>query len=91
MGQIDRRKVYISNNLKDAIQFNFNGLYIPSFNRNLGFKNISGDFTNRNAKYTKSNHLVTGFDYSLGNAAKISIEGFIKKYTQFPIRKQDPS
>ena len=37
----NRRKVYISNNLKDAIQFNFNGLYIPSFNRNLGFKNIS--------------------------------------------------
>ena len=27
--------------LKDAIKFNFNGLYIPSFNRNLGYKNIS--------------------------------------------------
>ena len=36
----NRRKVYISNNLKDAIKFNFNGLYIPSFNRNLRFKNI---------------------------------------------------
>ena len=37
----NRRKVYISNNLKVAIKFNFNGLYIPSFNRNLGFKNIA--------------------------------------------------
>ena len=35
-----RRKVYISNNLKAAIKYNFNGLYIPSFNKNLGFRNI---------------------------------------------------
>jgi len=35
-----RRKVYISNNLKAAIKYDFNGLYIPSFNRNLGFRNI---------------------------------------------------
>ena len=37
----NRRKVYISNNLNDAIKFNFNGLYLPSFNKNLGFKNIA--------------------------------------------------
>ena len=36
----NRRKVYISNNLKDAIKYNFNGLYIPSFNKQLGFRNI---------------------------------------------------
>ena len=36
----NRRKVYISNSLKDAIRFNFDGLYIPSFNKNLGFRNI---------------------------------------------------
>ena len=35
-----RRKVYISNNLKAAIKYDFNGLYIPSFNKNLGFRNI---------------------------------------------------
>ena len=34
------RKVYISNDLKDAIKYNFDGLYIPSFNRKLVFKNI---------------------------------------------------
>ena len=51
----------------------------------LGFKDISGEFTNRGAKYTKSNHYVTGFEYSLGNASRISIEGFIKKYQNFPI------
>ena len=35
-----RRKVYISNNLKYAIKYNFDGLYIPSFQKQLSFKNI---------------------------------------------------
>ena len=51
----------------------------------LGFKDFSGSFINRSAKYTKSNHYVTGLEYSLGNASRISIEGFIKKYDNFPI------
>ena len=37
----NRRKVYISNNLKDAIKYDFDGLYIPSFNKNLGVQNIA--------------------------------------------------
>ena len=36
----NRRKVYISNNLRNAIKYNFDGLYIPSFNKQLGFQNI---------------------------------------------------
>jgi len=36
----NRRKVYISNNLKDAIKYNFDGLYIPSFDKLLRFQNI---------------------------------------------------
>ena len=51
----------------------------------LGFKNLTEHFTNQNAKYTKSNHYVSGFDYSIGNASKISIEGFIKRYFDFPV------
>ncbi len=35
-----RRKVYISNNLKLALKFNFDGIYIPSFNRISNYKNI---------------------------------------------------
>ena len=57
------------------------GIYfkIPTYTV-LGFKDFLGVLTNRNAKYTKSNHYVTGFEYALGNASRISIEGFIKKY-----------
>ena len=35
-----RRKVYISNNLKVALRFNFDGVYIPSFAKTLNYKNI---------------------------------------------------
>tara|TARA_B100000886_G_scaffold337501_1_gene298335 strand:+ start:40 stop:576 length:537 start_codon:yes stop_codon:yes gene_type:complete len=35
-----RRKVYISNNLKLALRYNFDGVYIPSFNKILKYKNI---------------------------------------------------
>ena len=35
-----KRKVYISNNLKFALKFNFDGIYIPSFNKILKYQNI---------------------------------------------------
>jgi len=35
-----RRKVYISNNLKIALKLDFDGIYIPSFNKTLKYKNI---------------------------------------------------
>ena len=34
------RKVYISNYLKLALRLNFDGVYIPSFNKLLKYKNI---------------------------------------------------
>ena len=36
----NRRKVYISNSLKDAIKYSFDGLYVPSFYKQLRFQNI---------------------------------------------------
>ena len=35
-----KRKVYISNNLKLALKFNFDGVYIPSFKTISNYKNI---------------------------------------------------
>jgi len=55
----------------------------------LGFKNGLGNYGNRNTKYTKSKHIVTGFDYAIGSTSKISVEGFYKKYEQFPISVVD--
>ena len=35
------RKLFISNNLKIALKYNLDGLYLPSFNQMLRYKNIS--------------------------------------------------
>ena len=49
------RKVYISNNLKDAIKYNFDGLYIPSFYKQLKFQNKA----KKNLEIIGSAHNVT--------------------------------
>ena len=35
------RKLYISNNLRVALRFNLDGLYLPAFNKALKYKNIN--------------------------------------------------
>ena len=37
----NNRKFYIANNLKAALKFNSNGLYLPAFNSVLRYKNFS--------------------------------------------------
>ena len=37
----DKRKFYLSNNTKLAILLNLDGIYIPSFNKDLNFKNLN--------------------------------------------------
>ena len=37
----NNRKFYIANNLKAALKFNSNGLYLPAFNSLLRYKNFS--------------------------------------------------
>lgn len=35
------RKLYLSNNIKLAVSLNLDGVYIPAFNKNLYYKNMS--------------------------------------------------
>ncbi len=37
----DNRKLYLSNNIKLCIQLNLDGIYIPSFNKNLRLSNLN--------------------------------------------------
>tara|TARA_Y200000002_G_scaffold224407_1_gene185299 strand:+ start:261 stop:803 length:543 start_codon:yes stop_codon:yes gene_type:complete len=37
----DNRKFYVANNLKIALKFNLNGLYLSAFNNKLNYKNLS--------------------------------------------------
>ena len=37
--KIQKRKLFLSNNLKIALKLNLDGVYIPSFNKNIRLKN----------------------------------------------------
>ena len=49
----NHRKFYIANNLKTALKFNLDGLYIPAFNNKLNYKNIN---SRKNFKIIGSAH-----------------------------------
>ena len=61
---------------------------IPTYTM-LGFQNTQGEFINQNAQYTQSNHYVVGIEYNLNPASRITVEGFLKKYNQYPISVVD--
>lgn len=55
----------------------------------LGFQDISGSFTNQDADYIQSDHLVLGIEHLLTESSRISIEGFYKKYRNYPVSVVD--
>ncbi len=57
---------------------------IPTYTM-LGYQDNLRTFINQKAKYTQSDHLVMGIEYAPGNASRVTLEGFYKKYSQYPI------
>jgi outer membrane receptor for ferrienterochelin and colicin len=51
----------------------------------MGYTNNSGDYVNRdNLKYIKADHYVTGFEVLPSENIQITLEGFYKKYYDYP-------
>lgn len=57
---------------------------IPTYTM-LGFKDSEGNFINRKNRYTQSNHSVFGLEYNFKPYSRITLEGFIKNYSQYPV------
>jgi hypothetical protein len=55
----------------------------------LGFQNNAGIFTNKTADYIQSDHAVIGLEYLINKSARFSLEGFFKKYDDYPISTTD--
>lgn len=55
----------------------------------LGFQNQEGVFTNRAADYIRSDHAVLGLEYLVSPAARITVEGFYKRYADYPVSIRD--
>jgi len=57
---------------------------IPTYTM-LGFQNNEGQYINKDARYTQSDHYVFGLEYNFSKSSRFTLEGFIKKYSQYPI------
>ena len=61
---------------------------IPTYTM-LGFQDLNGNFINQNNRYTQSNHYVFGLEYNWTPTSRITLEGFIKDYSQYPVSVLD--
>jgi hypothetical protein len=72
--------------LTPQLSFNFNtGIFyqLPPYTA-LGFQE-NETFVNKNRlKFIRNTHFVTGFEYNTKFDAKISVEGYFKKYSNYP-------
>lgn len=55
----------------------------------LGFRNNNNVLVNENTKYIQSDHFVAGIEHQLNESARITIEGFYKKYNDYPVAVLD--
>ena len=75
-------------NITNKFSFNFNtGRYyqLPPYT-SLGYKNNNNELVNKTngLKYIKADHIVGGLEYNMPNNLKITVEGFYKKYSNYP-------
>lgn len=55
----------------------------------LGYQDQDGNLLNKDAKYINSIHLVSGISFLPTATSKISVEGFYKKYNDYPVSLLD--
>lgn len=51
----------------------------------LGFTDVNGLLSNKDAKYIQSDHLVAGIEHLLTESSRITVEGFAKLYKNYPV------
>ncbi|MBC6988389.1 TonB-dependent receptor [Hymenobacter sp. BT491] len=55
----------------------------------LGFRDDAGNLVNKNNRYIQSDHYVTGLEWLPGPATRFTLEGFYKKYNDYPVSVRD--
>jgi len=55
----------------------------------LGFQDNEGNFINQDVEYIQNDHWVAGIEYLLNPSTRISVEGFYKKYENYPVSLTD--
>jgi hypothetical protein len=78
--------------LTDRLSFNFNtGIYyqLPPYTI-LGYQE-EGELVNKqnDIRFIRNNHVVAGFEFNTASQSKITIEGYYKKYNDYPFLLRD--
>ncbi|OLY91067.1 Outer membrane receptor for ferrienterochelin and colicins [Cnuella takakiae] len=55
----------------------------------LGFANNEGVLVNKDARYTRSDHYVTGIEFLPSDATRFTLEGFYKRYANVAVSERD--
>ncbi|MEZ4954381.1 MAG: TonB-dependent receptor [Saprospiraceae bacterium] len=55
----------------------------------LGFRNNAGTLINQDAEYIRNDHFVAGIEHRLSESTRITVEGFYKKYANYPVSVLD--
>lgn len=55
----------------------------------LGFRDNNNVAVNRDLKYIRSDHFVLGTEYLIGKSARVTLEGFLKLYNDYPVSITD--
>ncbi|RIV17692.1 TonB-dependent receptor [Fibrisoma montanum] len=55
----------------------------------LGFRNEAGELVNKTNEYIKSNHYVAGLEYVPSPTTRFTVEGFYKRYSDYPVSIRD--
>ncbi|NND77943.1 MAG: TonB-dependent receptor [Flavobacteriales bacterium] len=74
-----------------SFNFNLGRFYqLPAYTV-LGYRDFSGELVNRTngVKYIQSDHFVAGFRKEFPNNTQVSLEGFYKKYDDYPFVVRD--
>ncbi len=83
-------KVALSYNISSALSLNANyGLYyqLPPYTT-LGYREM-GALVNTDLRYIQAEHFVLGLAYYMPWSAKFTVEGFYKKYSNYPFMLTD--
>lgn len=61
---------------------------LPSYTI-LGFRNSLNELENKNVKYISNNHFISGLKYNPNKFLQITLEGFYKRYYDYPFSIND--
>ena len=55
----------------------------------LGYTDNGGNLANQSAEYIKSDHVVAGVEYLVNESTRVTVEGFYKRYDDYPVSLRD--